>query len=522
MLVNNPEIYESWNLEKSNIPSHSRLYALEPVGIGTPYIESLTSYIARLAETHSVPTGVLVLSEIAPFLKEGYTFKTKDGGLDQIFANHTQALNGTGTWVIKLIQALESLTLLHNLKFLTMLNWAEIIPQRNLLHNVRTWCPICYDNWHKNKQIIYEPLLWTLKEVKICLHHNQPLFTQCPHCKKENRLLAWNSRPGYCSKCQKWLGLSQENVSSEPITFTEPEIEWQNWVTKNIGDLIAAAPNLSPPPKEKIHEALSAYVNIITSGNTAKFAQYIGRGHTQTRRWCIGTNLPKIDTLLDICFKLKISLLDFLTEEVSITDFNNLSIPKPAELNRATRSSSNPVHTSTEVLHALQTALTENPPPSLVEVAKRLGYKRNTVLYYHSSDLCKAIAARYEEYKKAKKIDKLKLILEEVLANQEYPPPSMQEVVKRFGISFQNFKLYFPELCSAISSRYDSYCQEESQKRKEKVRQEVRQVAIKLNAEGIKPTNHWIAKYLTTPATILQKEAITAAKEIRQELGWEE
>ncbi len=522
MLVNKLEAYESWNIEKPNIRSHSRLYALEPVGVGTPYVESLTSYIARLAETHSVPTGMLVLHELAPFLKEGYTFQSKDGGIDQIFANQTKALNGMGTWVIKLIPALESLTLRNDLKSLTMLNWAEIIPQRNLLHSVRAWCPICYENWHKNEQIIYEPLLWSLNEIKVCIHHNQHLCTKCPHCQKENRLLAWDSRPGYCSKCRKWLGISQENISSEPVQLTETEIEWQNWVTKNLGDLIASALNLSSPPKEKIHETLSACVNIIASGNVAAFAKQIGRGRTQTHRWCIGKSLPTIDTLLDICFQLQISLLDFLTKEVSITDFDNLHIPKLEEPIRTVRSSYKIVNTPTEVLQTLKTALTENPPPSLTEIVKRLGYQKTSVLYYHSSDLSKAIATRYAEYQKSEKVDKLKLILEEILANQEYPPPSMQEVAERFGTNFHNLKKHCPELCCKISSRYATYCKDESKKRIGILRQEIRQVALKLNAEGIKPTNSRISESLKTPVAILQKEAITIAKEIRHELGWEE
>ncbi len=76
---------ELWNLEKPLIPQHSRLYHLKPIGVGTPYVESLTGYVARLAEAHCVPTGILVLSEIAPFVKKGYVFDNKSGGLELEF-----------------------------------------------------------------------------------------------------------------------------------------------------------------------------------------------------------------------------------------------------------------------------------------------------------------------------------------------------------------------------------------------------------------------------------------------------
>jgi hypothetical protein len=187
MKLNKLETYESWNLEKPNILSPSRLYALAAVGVGTPYAESLTSYIARLADTHVVTTGILVHSELAPFLKEEDTSQSKNGGIDQIFFHHTRIIDRIETGVIKLIYALESLTLPNELKFLTMLNWAERIPKLIFLDSVRAWCPICYENWHINQQIIYEPLLWSLKKVKVCVHHNQHLYTKCPYSQRENK-----------------------------------------------------------------------------------------------------------------------------------------------------------------------------------------------------------------------------------------------------------------------------------------------------------------------------------------------
>ena len=42
------------------MPSRSNLYSLKPIGVKTPYIESLTSYIMRLAEAHSVRTWKLI------------------------------------------------------------------------------------------------------------------------------------------------------------------------------------------------------------------------------------------------------------------------------------------------------------------------------------------------------------------------------------------------------------------------------------------------------------------------------
>jgi hypothetical protein len=64
-------LFDSWTLSGCPLPPRSRLYALEPIGIGTAFVESLSGYVARLAEAHSVSAGDLVgrvLSD-APNLK---------------------------------------------------------------------------------------------------------------------------------------------------------------------------------------------------------------------------------------------------------------------------------------------------------------------------------------------------------------------------------------------------------------------------------------------------------------------
>ena len=65
-------VYDVQDLENPFIPSRSRLYHLEPIGIGTPLVESLTSYISRLAEAHCVSPKSLVINEILPVLGREY------------------------------------------------------------------------------------------------------------------------------------------------------------------------------------------------------------------------------------------------------------------------------------------------------------------------------------------------------------------------------------------------------------------------------------------------------------------
>ncbi len=66
MTIKLDTIDELWELKPPTFSPRSRLFHLVPIGIGTPHVESLTSYVSRLAVAHSVPPGTLLAIEIGP------------------------------------------------------------------------------------------------------------------------------------------------------------------------------------------------------------------------------------------------------------------------------------------------------------------------------------------------------------------------------------------------------------------------------------------------------------------------
>ena len=169
--------YELWNLELPNIPPRSHLFHLEPIGIGTPYVESLTSYIARLADAHSVSVGTLIALEIKKnYLKKESYDSSNCPNINRIYSqNHIASLNGTTEGVKQLVSELTELTLQDNLQFLTLLTWAEVFPVIKLLKPYFAWCPHCYQQWCSRGTVIYSPLLWSIQVVTVCPDHHQPL-----------------------------------------------------------------------------------------------------------------------------------------------------------------------------------------------------------------------------------------------------------------------------------------------------------------------------------------------------------
>ena len=46
--------YELWSIALPTMPARSRLYSLAPMGVGSAQVESVTSYVMRLANAHAV------------------------------------------------------------------------------------------------------------------------------------------------------------------------------------------------------------------------------------------------------------------------------------------------------------------------------------------------------------------------------------------------------------------------------------------------------------------------------------
>ncbi|HEY9611241.1 helix-turn-helix domain-containing protein [Allocoleopsis sp.] len=406
---------ELWSPEKLQLPERSRLYHLLPVAIGTPFVESLTSYIARLAESHSVLPSVLISKEITPYLKKVFAKRLSSRRLRALF-DRARALNGTGDIAMDFVQALETLTLRSDLCFLTLLNCASILPPRGLFRAYKAWCPACYQKWRLSRQVVYEPLLWAIEAVKVCPQHHQPLCLYCPYCHKQSLLLEWHSCSGYCSVCGKWLGkLGTSCDFLERGTLSPEELTRQNWTANTIGELITVVPRLSSPlPRGNVAEAMRTVVNLVTKGNIAAFASRLGIPKNTLWMWHTGKALPQLDVLLKICYCLEISLLDFLVPEKVANQPLKISIQKSPEQSHNKRISPKCFNSDRveEVLLATL-AISKQPPPTMKEVAQQLGYDRRTISR-HFPELCRAISTRSQSYRKALRLTEVEQSCQEV------------------------------------------------------------------------------------------------------------
>ncbi|MBD2200395.1 MULTISPECIES: TniQ family protein [Calothrix] len=343
-----------------------------------------------------------------------------------------------------------------------MLFWSDILTPRNLFRTKKAWCPICYQEQYQNGQVVYEQLLWTIKLIKICPQHQKPLIEVCPHCNHQSLLLNWYSRPGYCSKCGEWLGINQcLKTFRDGEVSIKLHLEWQSWTANVVGELISSAQSFeSPPSKENITKSLNLVIDKVAENNAAAFSRLIGVPKNSLWMWQSTKTLPELNILLKICYELEISLVEFLAPKNLV----NKSFTKISQ-------------------KYLQLSRTPRVSPKAFE----------------QNQVRDALLA--------------------ILAGSEEPPPTMEEVAKRLGHHNKTISRHFPDLCSAISAKCRDYNKACRLKSIEKLCSEVREIVLSLNAQGVYPTEARACQLMTNPGCFRYKQVRRAFNDARQKFG---
>lgn len=455
------DLCEIWDLTLPTHPVHSKLYALEPLGVGTPHVESLTSYLARLAEAHCVSLRTLVKQELLSLLKRGYLSNPFGSSLDAFWIEAARALNGTGSLAKDWVGSLEQLTLRTDLRFLTLLPWAAVLTQQRLLRLTRAWCPDCFMEWQTAGQPIYEPLLWNLNTVSVCFRHQRILLERCPYpdCHATLPVLASFLRPGYCSKCSRWLGVMTD---SSNISQTSDQWHWQVWVAEMVGELLAHHTKLTTTPHLKnIPNLVAAAREQIAEGSMQNLELQLRLSRRTLNVWRSGRQTPQLESLLRLCYCCGVALDAMLTSQPGTLHLEKQKIrvlpdiPSPNGNRR------------------------QRIPMNLVYIQQRL---------------------------------------EEILRQEEQPPPSMRIVAKRLNHSPKELREHFPELNRAIANRRKEHYKVRREQRLLQLKEEMRQAILKIHAQGLYPSSRRVGRLMRTPAVMRDRAVAKFWREMLDEL----
>ncbi len=450
------------------------------------------------------------MKEILPALGKECKTRSDYSHLSIFWAKNSVSLNGTSLLALRWVQALEMLTHRNSVQYLTMLTWSGVIPQNGILRGTKSWCSLCYEEWHRSNQVIYDPLLWALDPITVCPLHRKKLQCICPYddCKKLQPLFARQSYPGHCSRCGRWLG----GFDTEEILLEE--LNWQLWVATAVGEMVASVSHTPYiPQKEEVARTVSMYVDKCAGGNMAALAQRLQLPKSVLFRWKNGQSLPRFTTLLQVCYRLNVPPLRFLTG--SVGEFTSTQYEEVQDLKVGSgKYRKLDIEETRRVLEAV-VADDKKPSPPFTEVARLLDQDPR-VLQRLFPDLYRAIVTRHREQFHAHEVQ---YMLEEILQSEQAPFPSMHEVARRLGHSVMVLRRHFPILCKQISANYQAYLKRRALARKERIRDEVRKAVQDIHSKGKYPSTRLVASLLTRPQAIREQETLEAWREALRELG---
>ncbi len=148
-----------------------------------------------------------------------------------------------------------------------------------------------------------------------------------------------------------------------------------------------------------------------------------------------------------------------------------------------------------KIRHTLSQAATENPPPSMKEVAARLGYSA-TALRARFPELSAALAARKPESQLLDK-ERWRARLEAALLDR---PASLADVAQTVGRSAGHLRSLFPQLWRRISARYAEAKKQAAVQARLRFCAEIRSAVMGLHEHGIHPSRKRVFAAIPEPS----------------------
>lgn len=448
MLAVKPCSFERWDLAEPARAAPSLLYTLTPHGQGTPYVESLSSYVTRLAEAHVVPVWRLILHVRSQMCSQR---------LSRPSMRYAYPANGLGKGAEILRQSFEAATGGRDLRPLTLSALQGSVSKLDIFRTTEAWCPSCLAQWRTEGFPIYSPLLWAIRVVAVCPVHTCPLVERCPHCHSGFTPLRAGARPGFCSICSQWLGsldlpLSKDSLDEQPYRL---------WSSTAVGQVLAAMPGLH---RIELHveliRNLQRCLDQSESATRGYLARLAGAAGCAFNHWVSGRLQPTLHHLCRLSYQLNLPLLALFTGVPA--QWRGPARLRAPVVPRSGTCWAQPAIERNELRGVLIECLSEEPPPSVAEIARRLKFHSDDTLRFREPDLCRQIAARRRDsgttVNSARPIFKnseayrLEKILRDHLAQER--PLSLKEIASKLGYKAPHaIRERFPELCRAITAK---------------------------------------------------------------------
>lgn len=384
----------------SHVLPRSVLHALKPFGLGTPEVESLTSYFCRLANSHACTTNdltQLIIDKVAPGRWNAYQ---QDEGKSR-FVWHERSVSGVGEGALTWASMLSELTGVLGLDRLTLLPLRSVLAPKSLMALKARWCPHCLDDDQRSGRTPYFRLAWDIGANKMCVKHGIPLMNKCGHCDRSNiRNNANFVVPGWCTACDHFLGCP-EHVGPRQLTSDIDNLSLEQ--SKMIGELLAVSSGYSllsfHADLDSMHAAIEKLTEDLDGGICSHFAKRIGLRKSTIHYWKTERGPLTFEAMARISMHCNVSLPQLVQGNLSKWQMPSklrqlgLSLTYPEKIGHRTARQ----HDWTAIRGLLNVELESPVVRSLADIARELDID-DRHLYIQVTNEARMIGERYVQH----------------------------------------------------------------------------------------------------------------------------
>jgi hypothetical protein len=355
------------------IPDRSVLYHLKPIARGTALRESLSSFLLRLADQHTVnPSALSFIPGIdrrccGPWVCNVWTqpyFKGA-GVVAKIWACELARLTGH-----------------HRLDDLTLLPLARVVNVGGLAHRDRKWCPQCLHEQERDG-VPYGQLLWEIGAVDACPVHAIQLLSTCRCGETGVNTRTVKRLPHICPSCCRRLTESSRSCRA-PLALVhcaqmmadlldDPDFDRGSW------------------PADGFSRFLIGAAGRHFAGRLARLASILGVHKVTVHGWAHYGHRPTLERVVKLAEALGCPIRSVLQGDASLTQVRAATPLK----SRRRKWSSIPPEVRKRIPRQLCDFQRRRKAISLNQVVRELGVSEHYLRRRYRT-ICDAIVAKFQ------------------------------------------------------------------------------------------------------------------------------
>lgn len=374
--------------------SAGSLYALAPLGLEDAAVESLTSYIARLAYAHQWPVRTLF-----KYMDDACGTRYYQSA-DRLVRRDGRALNGYGQTQAHATAALTRLTKQDGIAQCSLSVLKPVLASNGsrALKRYRHWCPACFEERRTAGEVPYDHLAWQIASLQICPVHQQPLIDRCPACEQRQHVIAF-CHVDICANCyaQLWPG------PVPGVEIDNVQKPYQAWLAAEITRLLDERSSLAGILAGVEFGHFLAELGRSRGLTSDDLAAYIHVPADTIQRWIGDRTRPYLESIFKVCANISTSPVRVLQDPLLAANQLELPFPK-ARIYRPTRPKPVMRHSREQIIGTLDSELRKagGALRSGDELAKELNCCIS-MLYYHAPEQTKELGRRRRQSNQSKR-----------------------------------------------------------------------------------------------------------------------